>query len=111
MHNKIASLRKSWALSQEELGLLLGLSPSSISRIERAVGSISTDIALALGALFNTDIPNIFPDNLLVANDHLVRRLAKFSVLIEGAEGLAADRKRELLSDFSNRFAVADSRI
>jgi DNA-binding XRE family transcriptional regulator len=111
MHNKIASLRKSWALSQEELGLLLGLSRSSISRMECAATDFSISAAFSLGTLFNTDIAGIFPGHLSKAHDLLTDRLAKFSVLLEGAEGLAADRKRELLSDFTGRFAVADAGI
>lgn len=107
-HNKIASLRKSWALTQDELALLLGMTRSNLSRLE--LGATSTlETALTLKALFGLGVSTIFPVHDRAAYDALAPRLAEFSVSIEGEEGAVADRKRQLLAEFASRASSAEA--
>lgn len=111
MHNKIASLRKAWALSQAELGHLIGRSRTGVGHMEMGARHYSLEVALRLSALFDTDIADIFPDHARTGIEALAARLAPLSIQLEGREGLSAERKRELLASFSSRFGVADARI
>jgi DNA-binding XRE family transcriptional regulator len=106
-HNKIASLRKSWALTQEELAQLLGMTRSNLSRLEVAAKTHTLDTALLLQALFGESVSEIFPYHHRAAHETLASRLAEFSTAIE-EEGAVAERKRELLSLFASREPVAD---
>lgn len=108
-HNKIASLRKKWALTQDELASLLGMTRSNLSRLEITASCHTLDTALTLHALFGLAIPEIFPANDQAARQALVERLAEFSKTIEHGEGAVADRKRQLLSEFANREAQSDT--
>ena len=108
-HNKIASLRKSWALTQEELATLLGMTRSNLSRLEVAASSHTLETALALRALFGVGVSLIFPDHDRAAHDAVASRLARFSVEIQGEEGAVADRKRQLLAEFASRASLAEA--
>ena len=108
MHNKIASLRKAWALSQAELGQLIGRSRNGVGHMEMGARHYSLEVALRLSALFDADIADIFPDHARAGIEALAARLAPLSIQLEGREGLVAERKRELLASFSSRYGVAD---
>lgn len=110
-HNKIASLRKSWALTQDELAHLLGMTRSNLSRLELAAKSHTLETALTLKALFGVGVSTIFPNHDHAAYETLLPRLADFSRTIEGHQGANADRKRELLSEFAKRASVCDGTI
>ncbi len=107
-HNKIASLRKSWALTQDELAHLLGMTRSNLSRLELAAKSHTLDNALTLKALFGVSVSTIFPDHDRAAIEDLVPRLADFRQTIHGDEGAVAERKRQLLSEFASRAPEID---
>jgi len=110
-HNKIASLRKSWALTQDELAHLLGMTRSNLSRLELAAKSHTLETALTLKALFGVSISAIFPNHDRTAYDALVLRLAEFSRTIRDQQGPEADRKHQLLSEFAGRASVAEGTI
>lgn len=110
-HNKIASLRKSWALSQEELAHLLGMTRSNLSRLELAAKSHTLETALLLKALFGVGISSIFPAHERAANEALIARMADFSLAIQSEEGAVAERKRQLLSEFANRAPDIDPAV
>lgn len=107
-HNKIASLRKTWALNQDELALLLGMTRSNLSRLELAAKSHTLETALTLKALFGVGVSAIFPNHDRAAYDALVPRLAEFSRAIQEEEGAVGDRKRQLLTEFASRAPQAD---
>ena len=108
LHNTIAANRKSWALSQRELGLLLATCRANVSRLEIKAGLTSLTTALALQALFNTSVSELFPDEFRKAAALIVPRIADFSVDLEHQIGDAADRKRELLSSVAERLSLAE---
>ncbi len=109
MHdNKIGTLRKAWALSQDELAQLLGMTRSNLSRLELAAKSYTLDTVLKLVAIFGTSVQNIFPHHDRVAYEDVAGRLAEFSIALEDEEGAVADRKRQLLAEFAGRAGVAD---
>lgn len=103
-HNKIASLRKTWGLSQPELAALLGVSRSTVSRLEAGAHPVIFT-ALTLEALFDAPARQVFPKQFASALDALVPRLAEFSKKIEGRVDPQSVRKRELLSGFAGRDA------
>lgn len=102
-HNKIASLRKSWALTQDELAHLLGMTRSNLSRLELAAKSHTLETALTLKALFGVGVSTIFPNHDRAALETLIPRLADFSLTIQDDEGAVAERKRQLLGEFASR--------
>lgn len=102
-HNKIASLRKSWALTQDDLGQLLGMSRSNVSRAELAKKAQRLETVLTLQALFGVSVSGIFPLHDRAAYDALVHRLARFSREVEVDERPSAERKRQLLAEFASR--------
>jgi DNA-binding XRE family transcriptional regulator len=101
-HNKIAMLRKSWGLSQPELATLLGVSRSTVSRLERDALPVLVTV-LTLEALFDVPLSTVFPQHFGRAVDALLPRLADFSVRIEGKADEKSERKRQLLTTFAGR--------
>jgi DNA-binding XRE family transcriptional regulator len=102
-HNKIASLRKSWALSQQELAGLLDMSRSNVSRLEVSARHHTLETALILEALFGARVSAIFRHDYLAAYEALLPRLAELSKALEGRTDDAANRQRELLATFARR--------
>jgi len=103
-HNKIALLRKTWGLSQPELASLLGVSRSTVSRLEAGAHPVIFT-ALTIEALFDAPARHVFPKQFAYAVDALVPRLAEFSKKIEGRTDPQSFRKRELLSGYAGREA------
>ena len=108
MENKLASLRKAWALTQDELALLLNVKRGVVSRIELGADCIIIEVALKLKAVFGRSISDIFPQVETLAHEEVAAGFAEFSLRVEGAEGAVADRKRQLLSEFMSRVPEAD---
>ena len=108
LHNTIATHRKTWALTQPELGSLLDTSRSNISRFEVKAGRPSLPTALALEALFGASVSALFPDEFRRAAADMLPRIAAFSIALERQIGEAADRKRALLADVVERLSVAE---
>lgn len=101
-HNKIAMLRKSWGLSQPELAVLLGVSRSTVGRLENdALPVLIT--ALTLEALFDVPVSTVFPQHFALAVEAVLPRLADFSLRVEGKADEKNERKRQFLSDFASR--------
>ena len=106
LHNAIATNRKSWALSQRELGLLLATTRSNISRLEIKAGCASLTTALGLEALFGVSVSVLFPDHYARSAALVLPRVAAFSKPLEREIGPAADRKRELLAAIVERLSI-----
>jgi transcriptional regulator with XRE-family HTH domain len=54
-------LRRKWALTQEELGFLIGGSDTSVSRIEQAAQTPTLSAAFACALIFDTPPLDLFP--------------------------------------------------
>lgn len=101
--NRIASARKQWALNQLELARLIGVSPTSICRIEKGERVPSLRVALRLELLFGMPPAELLPNAQMDAARRLTARAQRFSIEIEHKRGAATDRKRALLRDLASR--------
>ncbi|WP_018134005.1 helix-turn-helix transcriptional regulator [Acaricomes phytoseiuli] len=60
MRNRVAELRKSRSLSQEELAQAVGVSRQSIIAIEKGRFGPSLSLGLRLGKVFETPVEELF---------------------------------------------------
>jgi DNA-binding XRE family transcriptional regulator len=102
--NYVRTLRRRWALTQEELASLAGIeSRSSVSRIEQGERLPSLEAALALEVLFGSAPKSIFPHCYAEVEEAVMR---KASVLHEGlihSTNPAEKRKSALLEGALSR--------
>jgi DNA-binding XRE family transcriptional regulator len=95
--------RKKWALTQGELGLLLGLSRSTISTYERHLALPSFQVALRLEVTFGKTAGHLFPV-LYDENEEAVMAAAvAIRNALDGKHDKTSERKRALLDDMMRR--------
>ena len=111
MENKVTALRKSWALTQDDLAFLIGSTRSSVSRIELGDTNILLSTALRLKAVFGVDVNALFPEHDVLAHEEVAAQCAELSRTIEGQKGADAERKRELLAAFVGRLPATDAAL
>lgn len=101
--NRIAYHRNRWALSQNELGSLIGLSGDTIAKYENGQRMPLLSASIALELAFGTSLTTLFPDlSLKIARD-MLDAAATLSIELETAEGSEAQRKREFINELGVR--------
>lgn len=95
--------RKRWALSQVELGHLLGTSKSTISRLERGDFAPPVRTLLALEVVFGLSARALLPRIYAEIEERVMRQAAGLSIEIEAARDPEGAIKRELLADMMSR--------
>jgi transcriptional regulator with XRE-family HTH domain len=93
----IKSLRSRWALKQDELAGLLGVSQSSISKYEKNDEIPMLGTLLGLHVIFNCSLPKLFSAQYHVVEEAVMRRAAELEGAIRGKSDYASNRKRHLL--------------
>jgi transcriptional regulator with XRE-family HTH domain len=101
--------RKRWALSQVELGHLLGTSKSTVSRLEQGDLAPPVRTMLALEVVFGLPARALLPRFYAEIEERVMRQAAGFSVEIEAARDPERAIKRELLADMMSRAGNAAS--
>ena len=96
--------RKRWALSQAELGHLLGgLSTTSVARIELGKRTPTLPVFLRYQMIFGASSAELAPRLYDDLEEDVLRRAAAFSIRLEGRRGGHAALKRRLLSEMIDR--------
>lgn len=101
--NRLSALRRTWALTQAELGSLLGLSEDAISSYERAIHDPAIAAAIGLELLFDKPLAVIFPTTAFFLARRMLNALAELSIEVEGQVDTDAETKRALISGTSER--------
>ena len=101
--NYLKTFRKRWALSQDELGALLGnvadLRRSSIYRLEEGVRSPTLRIAFACEVIFDVPPSRLYPDLFAEIEGVVIGRAERMHRALEGLTDEKSRRKRELLEN------------
>jgi DNA-binding XRE family transcriptional regulator len=100
----LQSLRRQWALSQEELGRLLGnLGFKYISALELEKLEPSIFVLFGLELIFGQHPKDIFVKLFDVAEEEVVRALYIFQEELAGDSSPGAARKRQLVGEALSR--------
>lgn len=101
------TLRKRWALSQSELGHLLGgLSTTSVARIELGKRAPTLTVLLRYQVIFGASSAELVPSLYKALEDDVLSRAAALSIRLEGRKDGDSALKRRLLSDMISRVAA-----
>jgi transcriptional regulator with XRE-family HTH domain len=95
--------RMRWCLSQEELGLLLGMTKSAVSRFETEDCPPSLRLVIATEVIFGAHASEAFPALYGRIQDEVMRRAGKLDTRLRKQSGKVAERKRALLSNMVHR--------
>jgi transcriptional regulator with XRE-family HTH domain len=101
--NRIAYQRNRWALSQSELGSLIGLSAEAVARYERGERMPLLSASIALEIAFGTSLTSLFPDLALKIARDMLDAAATLSIALEGDDRSEAGRKREFIEELGTR--------
>ena len=95
--------RKHWALSQDELAQLLGLTQSQTSRIESGESEPDLNVALGLQVIFGRSPRALFTTLYRRAEETVMRAAADMDLEIAGMTDRHSRRKQQLLKSMSER--------
>ena len=73
--------RRKWALSQEELGILLGTTKSAVCHFEGQKCNPSFSLVLATQIIFGLTPREAFPESFTSVREEVVRRAAKLGAV------------------------------
>ena len=99
----VRAQRKHWALSQNELAMLLNRSPARLSRYESGEDPPDLETVLGLQVVFGAAPRKVFPSFYSVTEEAVMRRAAELDQRLVGKIGYTADRKRRLLKAMAFR--------
>ena len=107
MTQQLIHARKKHALTQTELAALIGVSQTSVGRIEAAdektMSALRLKTALALHVVFGRTPAQIFHDLFASVEDAVMRQAAALDRALDGLPDRASGHKRALLSDMARR--------
>lgn len=104
IHSYLLTHRKKWALTQDELGLLLGgYSRSSISRFERDLQEIPREVVIACQVIFDGSPREMFPKVFGEIEATVLRNAVALDEQLRGKEDWRSRKKRELLFEMTQR--------
>jgi DNA-binding XRE family transcriptional regulator len=101
--------RKHWALSQDELALLLDLSQSVVSRCEAGHQVPDIETALGLQVIFGRAPRALFPDLYRRVEEAVIRQATQLDRAMSKGGDRFVERKRALLSDMIERSAPREA--
>lgn len=97
--------RKRWALTQSELGVLLGLSAGTISKYERLTRTPSVETLIGAEFVFGVHARGIFPALYASAETEIATRAVAFAEALGGLDDKISLIKRQLLEEIALRVA------
>ena len=95
--------RKKYALSQRELGLLLALTQSEISRLEEDRRSTKLETAFALQIVFDVQPREMFVRRYARVEEKVMRRATRLDRKLHGKTDAGSVRKQKLLAAMVQR--------
>lgn len=97
------------ALTQAEVGSLLGLSDDAISNYELAVRLPGLSVILGLSLIYGKPASQLFPDALRQVADDMTQRFAPLSVKIQNDTSEAAAVRQAFAASFGPRLITLTS--
>jgi transcriptional regulator with XRE-family HTH domain len=97
--------RKRWALTQPELGLLLGVSDEAISRYESLNRTPRVETLIAAEFVFGVNARHIFPSLYASVELKIAKRAALMAEVLAGLSDEESLIKRQLLEAIAARVA------
>src|ERR1700679_2425890 len=105
--NYLRTLRKQWGLTQPELALLLGITPSALCKFETLALAPTKTAIVGVEVIFGITAREAFPALYAHSERAILRRAADLSQRLEGRpDDEDAKRKRELLAAMVSRAEV-----
>jgi transcriptional regulator with XRE-family HTH domain len=102
----LRTLRLRWALSQHELGLLVGVSGNAISKYEVQARRPRRNTMLALEIVFGVPHSDLFPALREKIEEVIMRRAAKLDAKIRNRDDANSLRKLGLLNELNSRLSA-----
>jgi transcriptional regulator with XRE-family HTH domain len=99
--------RQHSGLTQQELGLLLGTTRSSICKFEAQRVMPSFGFILAIEAIFGLSAREAFPESYTAIHHEVVRRAAELDLMLRAKPGPGTARKLAFLSAIQGRDGTA----
>ena len=99
----VRSNRKRFALSQGELGLLLGLTQGEVSRLEEDRRSTKLETAFALQVVFDVEPRDLFVRRYTKVEEAVMRRASRLDLALRDRKDAASVKKRQLLAEMVRR--------
>lgn len=107
MTNQLVLLRRKHALTQTELADLIGISQTSVGRLEAGdsgtVEHLRLRAAFGLQVVFGRKPERLFGDLFIDVEDSVMRRATVLDAALEGQTGRTVEHKRALLADMVRR--------
>lgn len=107
MTNELALMRRKHALTQTELGALIGVSQTLVGRIEAgdpsAIENLKLKTAFALHIVFGRKPAQLFQDLLGRTEDEVMAQAAEFDRTLDGQDDRPSAYKRALLVEMVRR--------
>jgi DNA-binding XRE family transcriptional regulator len=101
--NRLAYLRSTWSLTQEELGLLLGVSGDTIGNYELAERHPSISLALGLEIVLGARLATLFPIEHQAKAREIVEGAQAFGNRLVGSNEPIAKLKEQYLRELGER--------
>jgi len=102
-NNKFRRLRKHWAMTQAELGYLLGKRQEAISKYELQLTSPSTDVLIGAEVIFGAPVRDMFPHAYGAIEDEISLRARALLKELECRSDIPAAVKLDLLMQLIGR--------
>jgi transcriptional regulator with XRE-family HTH domain len=93
---RIKHYREQQNITQEQLGIALGLSRTSVTNIEAGRQRFNVELAYKIAETLDVNIGLLFPDAIPQSQDELKEQVRRLTALV--------DRYRQLASDVSDMF-------
>lgn len=107
MTNELTLLRRKHALTQTELANLIGVSQTSIGRLEAGDDDTTHHLrlktAFGLQVVFGRKPERLFQDLFAKTEDAIMRQAAALDRALDGRPDRASEHKRLLLADMARR--------
>lgn len=100
---QVRRYRKHWALSQDDLSYLLGISQSALSRSEGGDCPPEFETVVGLQVVFNRSPRALFSRAYDAVEELVMARAAEMDLALEGKADRRSLRNRELLETMSAR--------
>jgi transcriptional regulator with XRE-family HTH domain len=93
---RVKHYREQQNVTQEQLGIALGLSRTSITNIEAGRQRFNVELAYKIAETLDVNIGLLFPDAIPQSQDELKEQVRKLTAIV--------DRYRQLAADVSDMF-------
>lgn len=104
----LATLRKQFGLTQEELSLLLTISTSALSRFESRERRPTVDLVIGSEVVFGNRTKEVFPGLYGEVEDRVMARAKVLYARLEARTDLSSQEKLKLLRSMISRAEATD---